>query len=91
MGQTAGWPVALTCRPGHLDSKEKFVRLAELGLTLADLDLGGIDAESDPRLEEYFVTTPYVQNAFSGRRTLFWVAKGVESQLSSVSYPDLWQ
>lgn len=60
-----GWP-----------SKENSVRLAELGLTLEDIDLGGIDAESDPRLEEYFVTTPYVRNAFSGRRALFLGRKG---------------
>ena len=52
------------------------MRLDELGLTLADVDLGGIDAESDPRLEDYFVTTPYVHNAFSGRRSLFLGRKG---------------
>ena len=52
------------------------MRLDEVGLTLADIDLGGIDAESDPRLEEYFVTTPYVHNAFSGRRSLFLGRKG---------------
>lgn len=52
------------------------MRVDELGLTLADIDLGGIDAESDPGLEEYFVTTPYVDNAFSGRRTLFLGRKG---------------
>jgi ABC-type multidrug transport system fused ATPase/permease subunit len=52
------------------------MRVDELGLTLADIDLGGIDAESDPGLEEYFVTTPYVLNAFSGRRTLFLGRKG---------------
>lgn len=45
-------------------------------MTIADLDLGGIDAESDPRLAEYFVSTPYVRSVTSGRRTLFLGRKG---------------
>lgn len=52
------------------------VTLAEMGLTLADIDLGGVDAESDVRLAEYFVTTPYVRSALTGRRTLFLARKG---------------
>lgn len=43
---------------------------------IAHLDLGGIDAESDPRLAEYFVNTPYVRSVTSGRRTLFLGRKG---------------
>ena len=56
--------------------KEVLMRLQELGLTLADVDLGGIDAESDSKLNEYFVTTPYVESALRGRRTLFLGRKG---------------
>jgi hypothetical protein len=47
-----------------------------MGLTLADIDLGGVDAESDVRLADYFVTTPYVRSALAGRRTLFLARKG---------------
>jgi len=52
------------------------VSLAKIGLTLADIDLGGVDAESDARLADYFVTTPYVRSALTGRRTLFLGRKG---------------
>lgn len=51
-------------------------QLDELGLRLKDVDLGGIDAESDFKLDEYFVTTPYVRSALSGRHTLFLGRKG---------------
>ncbi len=40
------------------------------------IDLGSSDAESDDRLGEYFVTTPYVTEALSGRKTLFIGRKG---------------
>jgi hypothetical protein len=52
------------------------LRLAEAGLTTADVDLGAIDAEADSNLDEYFVTTPYVDAAFSGRKALFLGRKG---------------
>lgn len=52
------------------------MRLKELGLSLADVDLGGSDAESDYKLAEHFVTTPYVQSALEGKRTLFLGRKG---------------
>jgi hypothetical protein len=52
------------------------VRLQDVGMTLADVDLGGIDAEADRKLDEYFVTTPYVTTALRGRRTLFLGRKG---------------
>lgn len=52
------------------------MRLDEAGFTLDDLDLGGIDAESDYRLSQYFVTTPYVRSALAGRRTLILGRKG---------------
>jgi hypothetical protein len=51
-------------------------RLQELGLTVGDLDFGGIDAESDFGLDDYFVTTPYVRYALEGRRTQFLGRKG---------------
>jgi energy-coupling factor transporter ATP-binding protein EcfA2 len=52
------------------------MRLDQIGLTLGDLDLGTIDAEGDARLGDYFVTTPYVQSVYLGRRTLFLGRKG---------------
>lgn len=52
------------------------MRLTEADLQLKDIDLGGFDAESDLRLAEYFVETPYVGTAVDGRRTLFLGRKG---------------
>ena len=52
------------------------MRLSDLRMRLRDVDLGGIDAESDRNLDEYFVTTPYVDSALIGRRTLFLRRKG---------------
>jgi hypothetical protein len=50
--------------------------LEKFGLRLRDIDLGSIDAESDHRLDEYFVRTPYVDSAVQGRHTLFLGRKG---------------
>jgi hypothetical protein len=58
------------------DSRGLYMKLADAGLTLDDIDLGGIDAESDHKLDEYFVTTPYVSAALRGGRTLFLGRKG---------------
>lgn len=52
------------------------MRLNELGKTLADVDLGGLDAESDYKLAAHFVETPHVERAIGGRRTLFLGRKG---------------
>ncbi len=52
------------------------MRLRDADLRLRDLKLGGIDAESDYNLADYFVTTPYVESAIAGRRTLFLGRKG---------------
>lgn len=52
------------------------MNLVELGIRLADIDLGGIDAESDTRLADYFINTPYVDSVTVGRRTLFLGRKG---------------
>lgn len=46
------------------------------GLTLGDLDLGGSDAESDTRLDEHFVRTPYAREAVQGKRRIFLGRKG---------------
>ncbi|MCP9001716.1 hypothetical protein NFC73_18575 [Pseudarthrobacter sp. RMG13] len=50
--------------------------IGELGITLGDLDFGGIDAESDTGLERHFVTTPYVESALEGKRRHFLGRKG---------------
>jgi hypothetical protein len=52
------------------------MKLSELNLTLRNVDLGGIDAESDKRLGDYFVSTPYVRSVYHGKRTLFLGRKG---------------
>lgn len=52
------------------------MRLAELGLTLGNLDLGSVDAESDKRLAEYFVKTPQATAAVRLRKTQFLGRKG---------------
>ena len=52
------------------------MKLAELGLSLRDIDLGGFDAESDYKLAEDFVATQFVEAAIEGRRTLFLGRKG---------------
>jgi hypothetical protein len=51
-------------------------RLSDLGLTLGDIDLGSGDAESDRRLSDYFVKTPYVDSALSIKRSHFLGSKG---------------
>lgn len=47
-----------------------------IGLTLGQIDLGAVDAESDHRLSEYFVKTPYVESALSTRGRHFIGRKG---------------
>jgi hypothetical protein len=43
--------------------------LLELDLDLSDVDLGGIDAESDHNLSEYFLRTEWATKSVSGKRT----------------------
>jgi hypothetical protein len=43
---------------------------------LRDIDFGSTDAESDPRLGEYFVQTEYVRAALDGTSTIFLGRKG---------------
>ena len=52
------------------------MRLGDLKLTLADIDLGSVDAESDKRLGEYFVTTPQAKKAVQLRKSHFLGRKG---------------
>ncbi len=52
------------------------MRLSEVGLTLKDIDLGAVDAESDRRLAEYFVTTPQATAALELRKSHFLGRKG---------------
>jgi energy-coupling factor transporter ATP-binding protein EcfA2 len=52
------------------------VSLERVGKTLADVDLGGLDAESDYKLAAHFVETSHVDRAVAGRRTLFLGRKG---------------
>ena len=60
------------------------MELDELGLTLSDVDLGRFDAESDYKLAEHFVRTPYVESALAGQRTLFPWSQRLR-EVSSVS------
>jgi hypothetical protein len=50
--------------------------LQDLGLTLGNVDLGEIEAEADPKLAEYFVTTDFVVDAIEGTASLFLGRKG---------------
>lgn len=52
------------------------MRLAEVGLAIKDVDLGAVDAEADSNLDAYFITTPYVDAAFAGRKAIFLGRKG---------------
>ncbi|MGB2568870.1 P-loop ATPase, Sll1717 family [Micromonospora citrea] len=47
-----------------------------VGQVIGDIDLGGFDAESDPRLEEDFITTPYAKRAVAGPPYIFLGRKG---------------
>lgn len=64
-------------------------KLDALGLTVDDIDFGGIDAESDSRLADYFVTTPYVRYALKGRRTQILGRKGSGKSALFRQVPDL--
>jgi hypothetical protein len=65
------------------------MKLDQLGLTLRDVDLGRFDAESDYKLAEHFVTTPYVEAALGGQRTLFLGRKGSGKSSLFRQLPDL--
>src|SRR3954454_19413309 len=58
-------------------------------LDIKSVDLGASDAESDRRLGEYFVTTPYVDEALVGRRTLFLGRKGSGKSALFRQFPTL--
>lgn len=50
--------------------------LKDIGITVKDLDFGGLDAESDRRLADYFIDTPQVDQALSFRSAHFIGRKG---------------
>lgn len=50
--------------------------LGELGFTVADLDLGGTDAEADYKLDQDFIRTRYVDDALQGPGFVFLGRKG---------------
>lgn len=52
------------------------MRLEDLGITIKGLDFGGVDAESDRRLADYFIDTPQVDEALSFRSAHFIGRKG---------------
>ncbi|MFC7925160.1 P-loop ATPase, Sll1717 family [Microbacterium laevaniformans] len=64
-------------------------RSPEIQPRLESVDLGGADAESDVRLEDHFVTTPYVSAALNGRRRIFLGRKGAGKSALWRSLPRL--
>lgn len=52
------------------------MRLNDLKLNIGNVDLGAVDAESDRRLADYFVTTPQATAAATLARTQFLGRKG---------------
>ncbi len=52
------------------------MRLSDINSTVADVDLGGMDAESDPDLSGYFLTTAHVDAAYNGKAHIFLGRKG---------------
>lgn len=65
------------------------MRLADIGKTFADVDLGAPDAEADKKLADYFVQTPYVDVALGLKRTLFLGRKGAGKSALFTQLPRL--
>lgn len=68
--------------------------LKDLDLTLADVDLGAIDAEADHNLASHFIETSYAKDLLEGRREYVLGRKGsgksaLFSQLGRVVGPDV--
>lgn len=59
--------------------------------TLDEIDFGSADAESDDRLGEYFVSTGYVREALSGKKTIFLGRKGAGKTALFRQLPDLYR
>lgn len=59
--------------------------------TLANIDFGSADAESDDRLGEYFVSTGYVREAMDGDKTTFLGRKGAGKTSLYRQLPDLYR
>ncbi|MGY1839896.1 MULTISPECIES: P-loop ATPase, Sll1717 family [unclassified Modestobacter] len=58
------------------EGTKAIVRLADKGMTVGDVDLGGFDAESDHGLTNHFVRTPIVKRIFGPRKYLILGRKG---------------
>ena len=59
--------------------------------TLAEMDFGAADADSDERLGEYFVATGYVQEALAGEKTIFLGRKGAGKTALFRQLPELYR
>jgi len=57
---------------------------------LKDIDFGSADAESDPRLREYFVQTEYVRAALDGSSSIFLGRKGSGKTALFQQLPELY-
>jgi len=66
------------------------VRLPDLDLSLVDIDLGGIDAEADARLADYFIRTPHVEALLAGTKSLFLGRKGSGKSAMFTQLPRLY-
>lgn len=51
-------------------------KLNDLGKTIADIDLGGFDAESDHKLTDHFINTPIIDRILDGNKYLILGRKG---------------
>lgn len=60
-------------------------------VTLANIDFGSADAESDDRLGEYFVATGYVREALNGKKTIFLGRKGAGKTSLFKQLPELYR
>lgn len=65
------------------------MRLADIGLTVDDVDLGGFDAESDHNLAAHFIKTPIVDRILSGRKYLVLGRKGSGKSALFKQLPDV--
>ena len=63
--------------------------LLDIGKTVKDIHLGGVDAESDQDLGEYFVDAPYVNNALRANSAHILGRKGSGKSALFRQLPDL--
>jgi hypothetical protein len=60
-------------------------------VVLGEIDFGAADAESDERLGEYFLSTGYVQEALTGKKTTFLGRKGAGKTALFKQLPELYR